>query len=197
MVIFCTFVHHEGKNIIKNPAFEEDPKKDASWLMTSSDGNKSGMTEFIFDTLTKHSGRDSICIINKAPGFAQIQQEVPVKANVIYKMTCWIRMENVESGKTGVHISIANPYDDNDRLALVSLNGTNKTWKYVEQYIDTKGMGKFVLCLGLGDSLDLCSGTFWDSNRELMYLLIILAAAFLTRLFIAPLLEGLRGDINC
>ena len=143
----------QGGNLIMNSGFEESEENDAYW-MSSSWENKGTLQ---LDKTHSHSGNASALIINGAATDSRLLQKVNVKSETYYKISCWIRTENVGPDAKGANISIDGLTDTSD-----DIRNTSNDWTYAELYgISGKGQNTFTLTLGLGGYGSLNTGKAW------------------------------------
>ncbi len=118
-------VYAEGVNELLNPGFEESSSEITFWenrIYTQGAG------EISLHTAQAHSGNNCIKISNSAGNDSRIVQVVSVKPSTLYKISGWIKTENVSNEGKGAILSVY--------LLMVStpeLKGTND-WTYVELY---------------------------------------------------------------
>ena len=96
-----------SENMISNPSFEELTQEGnpVNWRTQSwtSSGNQFGV-----DKSSAHSGTHSVFINNDVPNHGYYIQGVSVKPNSFYKVSAWIKTENIAQGPEGAGISIIN-----------------------------------------------------------------------------------------
>lgn len=154
LLAFATPAWAEAANLAANPGFEEFEGNDP-YFWTSSSWQNDGA--FALDTSQAHTGKASALIINDKATDARFKQEIKVKSNTYYRLSCWIKTENVGSEALGANISI-------DGLLAVSqdVKGTSGDWTYVELYGKSESdQESFVLTLGLGGYSNLNTGRAW------------------------------------
>ncbi len=117
----------EGVNELLNPGFEESNFDIAFWenrIYT----NSPGAGEISLYTAQARSGNNCIKIVNNVGNDSRIVQVVSVKPSTLYKISGWIKTENVSDAGRGAILSVY--------MLMVSspeLKGTND-WTYVELY---------------------------------------------------------------
>ncbi|KKR28323.1 MAG: Glycosyl transferase family 39 [candidate division CPR2 bacterium GW2011_GWD2_39_7] len=154
LLAFATPAYAENTNLVANPGFEEFDGNDP-YFWTSGSWQDDGA--FTLDTSQMHSGKSSALIINEKATDARYKQEVKVQSNAYYRLSCWIKTENVGTQTKGANISI-------DGLLAVSqdIKGTSEDWTYVELYGKSGSDQKsFILTLGLGGYSNLNTGKAW------------------------------------
>lgn len=117
----------EGVNQLLNPGFEESNMDIAFWenkIYNSSPG----AGEITLETSGAHSGNNCIKIVNSIANDSRIAQVVSVKPSTLYKISGWIKTENVSDTGRGAILSIYMMM-----VSTTELKGTND-WTYVEMY---------------------------------------------------------------
>jgi|BioPla2DNA2_1021312.scaffolds.fasta_scaffold20327_1 dolichyl-phosphate-mannose-protein mannosyltransferase len=127
-IIFIQFgaAYAEGVNEILNPGFEESHSDLAFWDQWNY--NSSTNVSLISNPEQAYSGNNCAMITNTAANDSRIRQMVSVKENTLYKMSGWIKTENVSQEGKGAIISIFGTF-----ISTPELKGTND-WTYVEIY---------------------------------------------------------------
>lgn len=147
----------DRSNIVHNPDFEMVSYSAPSDWVAQAQNMASGATVFDTDKTQKHSGNTSVLVVNNSPNYASYLQMIRVKKNSYYKLSCWIKTDNVGMGKKGAYI-----FAEGENAYSKDIKGTGEGWKYVEFYGKT-GMDQIKLSLGLalgsGDSLN--TGRAW------------------------------------
>jgi len=127
-LVFLQFgaAYAEGVNEVLNSGFEESNSDIAFWDKWSY--NASTDVSLITDPGLAHSGNNCVRITNTAANDSRIRQMVSVKENTLYKISGWIKTENVSEQGKGAIISVFGML-----LSTTELKGTND-WTYVELY---------------------------------------------------------------
>ncbi|MCX7922323.1 MAG: glycosyltransferase family 39 protein [Clostridia bacterium] len=149
----------ETANIMVNPGFEEG---EAFW--TKHSWENKGV--FYSDASQKHSGNSSVCIVNDIPSDSRYKQTVVAKENSYYKLSCWVKTENVGSQGKGANLSI-------DGLLVTSndVKGSVNDWQHIELYGKTgQSQSGFVLTIGLGGYGMLNTGKAWFDDVSVQML---------------------------
>ncbi|NJD02519.1 MAG: phospholipid carrier-dependent glycosyltransferase, partial [Ruminiclostridium sp.] len=144
----------ENINLAANPGFEEFDGSDPFYWTSGSWQNDGAFT---LDTAAAHSGKSSALIINNKATDSRFKQEIKVKSNTYYRLSCWIKTEDVGSKTIGANLSI-------DGLLPTSqdVKGTSEDWTYIELFgITGKDQKSFTLTLGLGGYGSLNTGKAW------------------------------------
>lgn len=148
----------DGSNLVQNDSFEQgvDMQKLNGWD-TSAWDTGIGVTEFFIDETVSHSGTRSVCIVNNSPNDSRFKQEIKVKEKSYYKLSCWIKTENVGLENKGASISV-----DGTHSSSTDIKGTNGDWEYVEFYGKTdKKQKSAILTVGVGGYSSTNTGKAW------------------------------------
>lgn len=154
--ISCNIVFAQV-NSVMNAGFEGGSGDNISaWDKNVWDKN-AGVTKIKFDETQKHSGNRSVFITNNSPNDARLEQEINVDKNSYYKLSCWIKTENVGMGNKGANLSVAGILDTSK-----DIRGTDNTWEYIELYGMTSEKQKnFNLTIGIGGYSSTNTGKAW------------------------------------
>ncbi|HEX9061561.1 MAG TPA: phospholipid carrier-dependent glycosyltransferase, partial [Clostridia bacterium] len=139
---------------VQNIGFE-DGGTDAPlfWDVNSWENNGRAFT----DSSIKHSGQKSVCIQNDKPTDTRCRQSVQVKPNTVYKISCWVKTQDVGPDKKGANISVAEITDTSK-----DIHGTNTGWENISLYGRTgSDQNKITVTVGLGGYGSLNSGKAW------------------------------------
>ncbi len=95
LLSFSTLNAWEEKKTIFKEDFEKVERISSSWTLFSSDPSN---TFFKIDSSISHSGRKSLLIHNVSPSSTNLSLDaIPMKVGQIYKLSGWIKTENVFS----------------------------------------------------------------------------------------------------
>lgn len=142
-----------GDRPVSNPDFEKGTSGNVDSWSTNSYENKG---EFKVDTAQKHSGNQSVCILNNQATDSRYQQEVKVEKNSYYKLSCWIKTENVGQDKKGANVSVTDILDTSN-----DIKGT-RDWVQVVLYGKTgKKQKTMTVTVGLGGYSNVNTGKAW------------------------------------
>lgn len=154
--IFCK------ENLLKNPGMEKTsggkPDNWDTWQF-----NK-GAARYSIDTESPREGTRYATIVCESENDARYTQEVQVKENTLYKISGWVKTENIGKDALGANISILEKF-----YTTENVTGTTKRWKYVEMYVKTApGVKKIAVSLGLGGygSINTGKACFDDIRME-------------------------------
>jgi len=100
------FADHSGTNIVLNGSFEEvDADEPAYWIRdTYLAGQENSRMKI--EEGDAHSGSRFATIESLQPNDAKWTQTVSVKPDSLYKLSCWVRVVQVDEGATGANISV-------------------------------------------------------------------------------------------
>jgi dolichyl-phosphate-mannose-protein mannosyltransferase len=143
-------------NLVQNPGFEQgSPTVAYSWSENIWD--KTRGSQIVIDNLEKHSEQRSIKIVNSSPNDTRYEQTINVKENTNYRLSCWVKTENVGSGSKGANISVYGIPDTSG-----DITGTSEGWQQIEMYGKTgKDQKQIGLTVGVGGHGSINSGTAW------------------------------------
>lgn len=146
-------VFADNNNLVQNFDFERGSLDKWDKLLYD---NAEGITELIIDDKVSHSGSKSACIINNSVNHSRYTQQIKVKGNSYYKLSCWVKTENIGSDYTGANISVDGITDTSDNI-----KGTSD-WQHIELYGSTKkNQGSIVVTVALGSYGNTNTGKAW------------------------------------
>jgi dolichyl-phosphate-mannose-protein mannosyltransferase len=135
-----------AENLVKNPSFENGAGAMPSGWLSDAYIKKSGVTDFKWESNKAHSGSKKVTVINHSENDSKFLQDVPVKENAIYKISCWTMTENVGTKNKGANISIEGKMETSP-----DIKGTNGKWEQVALYAKTgKGINSIKIMMGIG-----------------------------------------------
>ena len=148
-----TSIYADNNNLVQNFDFEKGSLD--KWDKQAYN-NTEGITEFFIDDTVAHTGTKSACIINNSANHSRFNQKIKVKGDSYYKLSCWVKTENVGSDYTGANITVEGINDVSNHF-----QGTND-WEYVELYGSTqKKQDSFMLSIALGAYSNENTGKVW------------------------------------
>jgi hypothetical protein len=141
-------------NLANNSSFEEEEgAMPRGWQVGLCDQN-TGVTELKYEKSGGHSGGKYITIINHAQNDARIKQEISIKENALYKISGWIKTQNLDTNLKGANISIDGRLETSQ-----DIRGTNGQWQYNEMYVKTgTGVNSMIITLGIGGYGSMTTG---------------------------------------
>jgi hypothetical protein len=158
LVILLTFITADAKELLlNNQSFENASGAEISGWEKSVYRQESGVTDFLTDENTAKAGLKSVRITNLQDNDARLKQEVAVRGDTFYKISCFVKTEDIGYEGKGANISI-------DRLFAVSkdLKGTTSGWEYIELTGKTvRNQKSFTLTIGIGGYGSMNKGTAW------------------------------------
>lgn len=146
------------ENLINNGSFEESSE---DWLQHVWN-SEAGITEFGIDSSMAHSGKRSVWIINHMPNDARFKQNIGVEGSTYYRLSCYVKTEDVPSDSKGANISVDEITDTS-----INITGTTEDWQYIELYgITDKDQNEIIVTVGLGGYGYTNSGKAWFDDVE-------------------------------
>ncbi len=153
-------------NTVVNHGFENHTGASMSNWDTYVWDKKPGATEIRSDSTQSHSGLASIMITSNSPNDARLLQDVPVQGDSYYRLSCWVKTENVGLDNKGANISIAGLLDMSR-----DIRGTSAGWEYIELYGKTdKDQSSFMVTIGLGGYGSTNTGKAWFDDASVQKL---------------------------
>lgn len=149
-------------NLIKNSSFESGGIEPGDWEKKVWDS--SGISEFKWETGSGHTGNRFVTISSTGPNHARYSQEVRVQPKTKYKVSCWIKAQNIPGDKKGAGIGV-----EGVALGDYSLTDTDGNWQLFEVYGETgSNQSSLSLYITLGGYGSLNSGqaSFDDVSVE-------------------------------
>ncbi|MBN2444159.1 MAG: carbohydrate binding domain-containing protein [Spirochaetales bacterium] len=132
-----------SENLLKNPGMEESDTQPLHWTLDQF--NKGGSVVKIEKGIA-HSGNNSISINNIEQNDARLMQDVTIKENTIYKISGWIKTENVSYEGIGANLSFNEHWFTSEEI-----EGTQDDWRYVDFYLSVKyDITRLSFCLRVG-----------------------------------------------
>ncbi|WP_010248351.1 carbohydrate binding domain-containing protein [Acetivibrio cellulolyticus] len=127
--VFLQFgaAYAEGVNEVLNPGFEESSSEATFWENRIYNTSP-GAGEISVQTAQAHSGNNCVRITNSVGNDSRVVQVVPVKPSTLYKISGWVKTENVGNEGKGAILSVYMMM-----ISTKELKGTND-WTYVEFY---------------------------------------------------------------
>jgi len=143
-----------AENLLKNPSFEEvDNNMPVGWT-TWVWNYQNGVVEFKVEQEGAQSGQYYVTIENREARDARYLQEVTVSPNSYYKLSGWIKTENVGNDVLGANLSL-----EGVTTYSKDIRGTVDEWQYTELYIKTgENVETIKVSLGLGGYGNLNTG---------------------------------------
>lgn len=134
----------------------EDPQ-----TMLDSDGWDKSRSTFFTAAETGRDGGNAIGIENKQANDARFRYALEVKKGYIYKLSCWMKTEQVGTDHYGGNISIMN-----DSYYFGDVRGTSD-WTYVEGYVRALKDTTAIVWLRLGGYASENTGTVYFDDFKI------------------------------
>lgn len=145
-------------NLLLNGDFENGDYLPINWIPDSWTNG----ADFIWDNSQSYQGNRSIKISSATTNDARWVQEVAVQPNTDYRLSGWIKTENVahtsEQVDAGANLSLFNTYDHTEGLF-----GTNG-WTKVSMTFNTGSNSHVAIAARLGYWYGTTTGTAWFDN---------------------------------
>jgi len=140
-----TYIFAEG-NLITNGSFEAvQDGIPVGWTIYTYHKDD-GASEFKVDTDGAYEGSNCATIINNAQNDSRYVQTVSVQPNKNYKLSCYIKCENINDSGNGAILSV-----EGQVTGSKPLRNTDGLWEYVEMYVKTmKDVYSFNVTVGVG-----------------------------------------------
>ncbi len=125
---------------------------------------KAGITKFYRDSDVKYEKDNSYCIESSDFNDALFFKEIPVKKDTPYKITCFVKTENVESDNpdtAGACISIMGSAEQS-----LTLQGTNTEWQKLTLMVDSENNESLRIGFRLGGYSGYTKGKAWFANMK-------------------------------
>jgi len=144
-ITLTTNVWAEG-NLIKNGSFEDvQDGNPIGWTTYSYNGDE-GAAEFKIETDGAYSDIRCATIVNNVENDSRYIQTINAQPNTIYKLSCYIKGENISDTGNGAVLSVEGQVS-----ATTPLRNTNDLWEYTEMYVKTgDGISSFNVTVGVG-----------------------------------------------
>ncbi len=153
-----------GGNLIKNGSFEDEQGGAPTDWSYYSHVKDDGAAEFKIDAQGAYSGDKCITVVNNVDNDSRYLQTISAQPNKKYKLSCYIRAENIGDTGNGAILSV-----EGQVAASNTLRNTNGKWEYVELYVRTgDGIDNFKVTVGVGGYGAMSSGkaSFDDVTAE-------------------------------
>lgn len=146
-------IQAEAVNLIENEGFEEE--LDNTWEEVSWDITD-GSTLLIQDFSEFNSGKSSVRLTNISENDFRVRQEVEVEPDQLYRLSAFIKTDNIPSGSYGGAISVWETFVGTGSVV------TNGEWQYSEFYGKTgKDQDELLVTFGLGGYGNVTTGDVW------------------------------------
>jgi len=127
--IFAASPAVTSANLVVNGGFEDEELGSVAMWSTSAWVPADEAVRFFVTSDAKHGGSRSFAIANLQPNDARIMQWIAVKPATVYRLSCWVYAQGVETPSIGANISVLGA-----TVAAGDLRDTGGTWQLVELY---------------------------------------------------------------
>ncbi|MEN2774352.1 hypothetical protein [Acetivibrio clariflavus] len=154
-VLFCViiyitlsltnYIYAEG-NLITNGSFEEvQDGVPVGWSIYTYHKDE-GASEFKVESGEACDGNNYVTIVNNVQNDSRYIQTVSAQPNKNYKLSCYIKCENISDSGNGAILSV-----EGQVTGSKPLKNTDGLWEYVELYVKTmEGVYSFNVTVGVG-----------------------------------------------
>lgn len=156
ILLICHMINtYATENLVKNPSFEKDYNGWASHWFIRSYWEGESDAFYILETNGARTGERYITISTNRENDLRVYQYVKVKPGTVYKLSVWIKAENIPTGGIGANISIPDSY-----AYSRDLKDTHGEWEQSVLYGMTgRYQTKMPVTLRLGSWAGFNSGT--------------------------------------
>lgn len=133
-------------NLVKNGSFEDVQNGMPTGWTISTYNDEDGAAEFNVVSDEAYDGSNCVSVTNNVQNDSRYMQTVSAQPNKNYKLSCYIKAENINDSGNGAVLSI-----EGQLAATPSLRDTGGSWEYVEMYAKTgEGVYSFNVTVGVG-----------------------------------------------
>lgn len=151
---------YAATNLIENGSFENSNNNQLTNWTSNAWNKEANGSEFKTESGSAKDGSKFITIKNNVNNDARYSQKVTVQENKIYKLSCYIKTENISKEGAGACISIEGKLETSK-----ALNGTNNDWQNEEMYVKTgSGVNSITVTVGVGGYGSLSTGKAYFDN---------------------------------
>ncbi|MEN8906446.1 MAG: phospholipid carrier-dependent glycosyltransferase [Clostridiales bacterium] len=155
-------INIEETNLLSNPGFEKLSNKDPQFWKSFGWFTEEE-TEYGVDNNVSRSGKSSAYVNNLKENHSRYTQEIIVEENQIYKISGFIKTQNIGTENDGAAIFI-----EKSSAKTRTITGTTKDWEYVELYGKTADGQKVLnISLTVGGYASLNTGKAWFDDVKL------------------------------
>ncbi|MCX7745704.1 MAG: glycosyltransferase family 39 protein [Clostridia bacterium] len=181
MMLLCQGVFAEGTNLVQNPGFEEVSSNAPNFWAQKAWIQDAGVSVYEVVSSGARSGKNCVKITSTKENDARYTQEIYVNPNTLYKISGWIKTENIPDAQKGANISIWMIMETS-----LDVKGTSD-WKYVEMYGRTGSDQKSIpLTLSLGGHGALTTGTAYFDDIAIEEVKNVPQGSSIINLFSSP-----------
>ncbi len=139
LAVSTCLTYGASPNLIKNPGFEEvSGTLPAEW--TYKDGDLPQGVTYGISKNAPRSGSNSLVITNTEEFDTIIAQKLKVQQDKVYRISCWIRAENIANQPGSANITlyyVDNGFGCKGIYTSRELSNTGNQWQLLEFYIKT------------------------------------------------------------
>ncbi len=143
-VVICALAYYFWPDGDSDELFFYENSFEAGQEVLDTDYWKEGATDFITECSDAKDGSNSVYIENNEENDSRFAYTLKVKKGYFYKVSCWIKTENVGTEDIGGNISVKQRY-----FYFGDIRGSSD-WTYVEGYIRALKSETISLWLRLG-----------------------------------------------
>jgi dolichyl-phosphate-mannose-protein mannosyltransferase len=130
MFIVSAQVTKAAENLLGNSSFEEISSDIPTLWSTMA--YEEGKTKFTVDQAGAHSGSSYVTIENTQANDARWVQKIKVKSNTQYKLSGWVKTDNIGTEAKGANLTVEGIADSSP-----DVKGTSAEWQPLEMYFKT------------------------------------------------------------
>lgn len=136
-----------GSNLVRNPSFEQETSAMTQMWESDQWDKNAGVTEVLYEKGLGHTGDSFVTIINHSVNDTRFKQVIEIKKDTMYRVTCWIKTEDVGEGQNGkgANISIEGIMESSR-----DIKGTTMGWEKVELYVKNENKKMVIITIGIG-----------------------------------------------
>jgi len=152
----------QSHDLLFNSGFESGSEQTIDGWKPGASLNNPDRFQYGLDT-TRRSGEHALKISNPQPNDSWVSQDVPVKGGRTYKLSGWLKTENVQltQGTVGANLCVVGSF-----IRTTSLKGT-QGWTQVVSYFKTSpDRTALSVACRLGFTNSAVSGTAWFDDVE-------------------------------
>ncbi len=129
LIVLLSYSIFSEENLIKNGSFEENDGKLTFFWETNTWKNNADIVKFYLEKSNAYSGKYCFTIENLEEDDSKLLQNVRVKPNTYYKLSCMIKAEGIGVERLGANITVLNIFGSSN-----DYKDTNGKWNYAEVY---------------------------------------------------------------
>ncbi|MGN0742356.1 MAG: carbohydrate binding domain-containing protein, partial [Candidatus Fimadaptatus sp.] len=156
----------EGENLLANAGFEEldGTGMPVGWARSMYNWDD-GVTAFDVVTGTAHTGSACVRVRSLGENDARFEQTVACEPNTVYRLSGWVRVEDVPEGTMGANLSVEDAFSSTNSVTGTSAEGE---WTYIELYgITGPEQTSLTVMARLGFYGSTITGTAWFDDIAL------------------------------